>query len=401
MSPTAMMMMDEVAELLEREGPLAPVDLSRGSSGFALGKHIGLAIDAAELTALSRYGDFQGMSPLRAGLSRFCGECYAADVSADRIIVTDGASGALMLAFGTLLEAGTEVILPEWGYPLYPVLADLIGAKPMYVPLTPAFKYDLDALERAITPRTHAIVLNNPVNPFGTVYTLDELRCVASLGVPVISDEVYALLTFERRAPSMLDVDPEALVVNSFSKTFALPGLRIGYLLAPPHLVHRAGALKRHLNAVTSIPSQVLAAKILPHWRRLVEAHVTFLRGCRDGFFEAAVGLEIAAIPKAGFFATVLCHAHDSADAARDLCLRYRLAVAPASDFAGPNRSSIDGRADGRPPAMNFVRVNFAAGSALTAQGVARLREYLCESPPAHPPATLRSPPDGGQKCGP
>jgi len=368
------MAMDGVCtHLRDRTDGPRPIDLCRGSSGFNVQQYIDLGLAHPGLDKLARYQDSAGLPLLRDGLSTMLCEAHGVDISPDRICVTDGASGALLVALWSMLDPGTEALIPEWAYPFFKVLVSMVGAKCVFVPVTDEFKFDLDELEKRVTPRTRAIILNTPVNPFGSVYTKEELARITSLGIPVVSDEVYSLLVHTGAAPSVLEIEGEHVVAGSFSKIFSLPSLRIGYLVLPAHKVERIVAIKRHLNVVTSIPSQLLAGQIVKHWRKLAGAHVSYLRDCRQVFLKEARDLSLLRVPEAGLFATVDVSNYGRSDVvARDLCRRENLAVAPSSDFEAADANDCQVT---RP--LEFLRVNYCADATDLPDGISRLKRYL------------------------
>jgi aspartate/methionine/tyrosine aminotransferase len=365
--------MDEIKDLMAQAhcGPTALIDLASGTSHFDIRQHAELTLDAGALSDVARYGDCMGMYSLRCRVAEFLEEVHGTRVDPGRIMITDGASGALTIALGALLQPGAEAIIPGVSYPMFSVVAEHFGARCICAPLTAARKVDIDAIEESITPRTRAIVLNSPSNPFGTVLERSELSRLASFGVPLVSDEVYSVLSYDGRVPSALEVEGDHFVINSFSKAFAVPGLRIGYVVIPDRLVTATKAWRRLVNIATSMPSQLLAHRLIEDGPAIIRAHREFLHARRDAFVEIAAGLELALVPRNGMFGVIdvsSCE-RDSDDIARELVLTHRLSVVPGADFC---RLAPDGGTTSR-----FLRVNFSCHPTTLAEGLGRLERYL------------------------
>jgi aspartate/methionine/tyrosine aminotransferase len=366
--------MDEIKDLMaaarcgSAQGQL--IDLASGTSHFDIREHADLTLDAGALSDIARYGDCMGMYSLRCGVSDFLAEIHGVRIEPARIMITDGASGALTIALGALLHPGAEAIIPAVAYPMFSVVAEHFGARCISVPLTSEFKVDIDAIAAHVTERTRAIVLNSPSNPFGTVLEMSELRRLASLGVPLVSDEVYSILSYDGRVPSALELDGDHFVINSFSKAFAVPGLRIGYVVMPERLVNATKSWRRLVNVATSMPSQVIADRLVRNGPAIIRAHREFLHARRDAFVEVARDLDLALVPKNGMFGVIDVSSSDRAsDAiARDLVLTQRVSVVPGADFC---------RLAQHDDAGDFLRVNFSCSRTVLTEGLDRLHRYL------------------------
>jgi (5-formylfuran-3-yl)methyl phosphate transaminase len=144
-----------------------------------------------------------------------------------------------LLILAALLEPGTEVILTDPHYACYPNFIRFLGGVPVCVPIEAAagFQIDPDAVGRAITDKTRAILINSPANPTGIVMEPDRMRALAKFDVPIISDEIYHGLVYEGRENTILEFTRNAFVVNGFSKLFAMTGWRLGYLMSLPQHV--------------------------------------------------------------------------------------------------------------------------------------------------------------------
>ncbi|WCB96331.1 Aspartate aminotransferase [Baekduia alba] len=228
------------------------VSLASGEPDFDTPAHITRALVEAIEGGATHYGAWDGDPELRAALAETCGTGERRDRAAEEVLITHGGSGALAAALLGTLNPGDEVIVTTPTYSLYADLARLAGAQPRTVPLTEGFRLDLDAIA-AVAPAARMITLCNPGNPTGSVCTADELRALAAIAeehdLLVVSDEAYERIVYPGSGfTSALDVPELAdrlLYVQTFSKTYAMTGWRLGYLCAPADVVRSAALVHR------------------------------------------------------------------------------------------------------------------------------------------------------------
>ena len=194
----------------------------------------------------------QGTLELREAICRKYQRDYGVAVRPEQVLVSGGSSVLLFLAIRLLAPPGSEVLITDPGYACYDNLIHLAEATPVRVPLRleDGFQLDPDAVRQAITPRTRALLINSPMNPTGVVFRPEILRELTALGIPVISDEIYADLTYGNRPQSLLEFTEEAIALNGFSKYYAMTGWRLGYLIAPESWM--PGIVKMHQNLMIS-----------------------------------------------------------------------------------------------------------------------------------------------------
>ena len=199
-------------------------------------------------------------------ISKFEAEQHALRYSPDEILLTVGATEALFTAFQTICNPGDEVIIPTPAFLLYEALVQLSGAKPVFLPTEDnRYQIDPDQLRAAITDKTKAIILNSPNNPTGCIYTkknLDEIHAVVrDLPIFVVCDDVYRTLVYSGDYHSFAeypDMRNRLIIVNSFSKPYAMTGWRLGWVMADAPVRERMQVF--HQYAVTSVPSFVQRA---------------------------------------------------------------------------------------------------------------------------------------------
>lgn len=224
---------------------------------------------AASTEQLAAYSTNLGFAHARAAIAQ------AANRTAPEVMLTIGAQHALTLAMLGLLQPGDEVLIPDPAFPVYDMTARWIGATPIHYALRAESGFQPDPAEivRLITPRTRLMVINTPCNPTGVCWREDVLQeilaCLTRHGVPYLSDEVYSTLAFDPVSgaptptppplPSVLS--PEGgLVANSLSKSHALMGWRLGWLIAPPDILQKLIPLQQITIACAATPSQEAAA---------------------------------------------------------------------------------------------------------------------------------------------
>jgi aminotransferase len=223
------------------------------------------AVESIEGGDRQTYTPYAGLPELRAGIARKLREHNGLEVEPDQVLVSPGSSGALFAAGQCLIEPGDEVILFEPFYSYHISQLRLLGATPVTVPLAaPTWELDLDALRRALTPRTRAVIVNTPANPTGKVFSREELEAIAGLldgsDVVVLTDEVYEYMLFDGRehvSPATVPgLDGRTLTIGGFSKTFSITGWRIGYLAGPAELVDAIGLVQDQMLVCAARPMQ-------------------------------------------------------------------------------------------------------------------------------------------------
>lgn len=362
--------MDEVMGVFEQvdHQRQEPINFGKGVSCFNPFDYVDACLNGESLGWHVGYGDINGLESLRHAICRYYGEKFDYDLAPQRVCITDGASGALNIALAMLLETDGEIILPKSHYPAYKVLAQIFEARCILVPVRDDYCIDVEQLPRFITRKTRAILLNSPSNPHGAVLSADELEAISRLGVPVIFDEVYQSLPLGNEPiPSAIHCSDRHMLVNSLSKSLAIAGFRVGYLIVPESQVQLMTNVKAILNMCTSLPSQMLAEKLFRHWDELVGRHRQMLRGNWCTFEQTAkhFGLRLRSQPKAGFFALVdVAEANrDAMQVSHELARYHALGSTPGIDFQHYDNA--------------FLRLNFACHPHQIKPGLARLANYL------------------------
>ena len=248
------------AEELEREGKNI-VHMEIGQPDF---KTPAPDVEAARLS-LTRgdhgYAPTLGIRELREAIATRESKKRGIEVNWRNVAIMPGGKTAIFIAMAATLEAGDEVLYPDPGFPTYRNVSDYLRCVPKALPIVESrdFSFDREAFTRLVSPKTRMIILNSPSNPTGGVIPKDDLHFVAASAIKnnswILSDEIYDELSFdEDRVASIWDIPEvreQTIVLNSFSKTFAMAGWRLGYMIVPDSLISIVDALSVNLFAST------------------------------------------------------------------------------------------------------------------------------------------------------
>ncbi len=241
-----------------------PVNLSIGQPDFPVPPEVKRAMIAAIEADRSGYTLTEGIPPLRDKLQA---QVDAQFGQADRkLMVCSGTSGGLTLALLGLVNPGDEVIYLDPYFVMYPGAIALAGGVPVRISTYPDFRLPLERIAAAISPRTKMILLNSPGNPTGVCYTRDEIRQVAELAaeknVCLVSDEIYSRFSFDEPHCSPAEFNSQTIVIDGFSKPYAMTGLRSAYLHGPGEIVDALAQLQQltFVNAPTPVQWGSIAA---------------------------------------------------------------------------------------------------------------------------------------------
>jgi aspartate/methionine/tyrosine aminotransferase len=279
------------ARALEAEGR-SIIHLQIGEPDFDTPAHVREAAKQALDDGATHYAPFPGIPALR--------EAIAADVTArkgfaaepSQVFVTVGGKGVMLYAILGLADPGDEVIVPDPGYPIYESLTRFVGAVPIPIPIRMEhdFRLDVDELATLITPRTRVLFINSPANPTGGVLTRSDLERIAALAIEhdlwVVADEIYGRILYDGEEhvsiASLPGMAERTIVLDGFSKTFAMTGWRLGYAVVPPSLIETYGQLV--INTISCAPTFVQegAVQALEGPQDDVEAMVVEFKARRD-----------------------------------------------------------------------------------------------------------------------
>jgi aspartate/methionine/tyrosine aminotransferase len=339
MRPFLAMEVMERAFAMERAGEDV-IHLEIGEPDFPAHPAAGKACIRAIESGQTHYTDSRGLSELREAIADDHRRRFGVDVEPERIIVSNGTSPAMLLVFSFLVGEGDEVVLGAPHYPCYPNFIRMSGGVPVAVPMDPEVGYamDVEAVRAALTPRTRAIVVSSPANPTGAVQSEETMRGLVSLGVPIISDEIYDGLLYDgAKVTSALQISDDAYVLDGFSKRYAMTGYRLGYAIVPHGSVRAIQVMQQNLFISANCFVQHAGLAVLRDrsdaLEEMLAAYTRRRRLLIDGLRE--LGFRIPVEPKGAFyvFADARAFDSDSLRLAFALLERAKVGTVPGIDF--------------------------------------------------------------------
>jgi aspartate aminotransferase len=241
----------------------------------------------------THYGPSAGLPTLREAIAEEVSQSRGVPVSVDEVVVVPGGKPIIFFAILALVEEGDEVLYPNPGFPIYESMIDFVGAKavPIHLREEMDFRLDVNELADAITDRTKVIIINSPQNPTGGVLTEQDIRDIAAAigdrDIMVLSDEIYSRLIFEGRHFSIMTI-PEmrerTILLDGFSKTYAMTGWRMGYGVMRPDLAAHISRLMTNSNSCTASFTQVAGIEALRGDQSSVDKMCAEFRRRRDSF---------------------------------------------------------------------------------------------------------------------
>lgn len=352
------------------------IDLTLGEPGFISPKHV---IDEGVkylLEGRTKYTPNAGIPELREAIAeKLLVENGIKCDPAKNLIVTAGATQALMLAMVTIVNPGDEVILQTPNWPDYLGQIDMVGAKPVWATVTEdtGFKMTADIIEPLITEKTKLIIINSPSNPTGGILEYEDLEKIAALvrkhKVFIISDEPYEKLIYDGHKHYSLaafdGLEDYVLTINSFSKTYAMTGWRVGYICANEHIMKNL--VKLHENMIASINEafQFAAISALKNGEKDIEEMVKVYKSNRDYLVEGLNSIKgfSCIMPEGAFYAfpNIKAFGMSSREVANLIFDKTHVVVAPGSAFG--------------PGGEGYLRICYASSHDRVVEAVERLKD--------------------------
>lgn len=336
------------------------------------------AAPAAALAALSTalaqplgYTVPMGMPELREGIAGLYRRWYGIDLDPARVVVTPGSSGAFLLAFAALFDAGDRVAVGEPGYPSYRQILRAMSVQPVGMQTRAENRYQ--PVPEDIPADVQGVMIASPGNPSGTMLDRAALGALVArtqeVGAALISDEIYHGLDYGPRAVSALELTDDVVVINSFSKYFSMTGWRVGWLVVPPGMVRTFGRLVANMFICAPHASQVAALGALtPEADAEAQANLAVYAQNRRLMLERlpAMGFDRIAPPDGAFYvyADVSALTGDSRVLAADILDKAGVAVTPGLDF-DPVRGA------------GTLRLSYACSTVEVIEGLDRLSAYM------------------------
>ena len=310
-----------------------------------------------------------GLPDLRAKIAALYGERHGLNISADRVIVTSGSSGAFLLAFTALFEAGDRVALGSPCYPSYRQILTALSLVPVDIPTAPEHRYQ--PTPETLPDDIQGLIVASPANPTGTM--LDKpamsslIEAAAAKGAAFVSDEIYHGLDFGQKAVSALEISDDTYVINSFSKYFSMTGWRIGWMVVPEDHVRTIERLAQNMFICPPHASQIAALAAMECDDEL-QVNVDVYKANRALMLEGlpAAGFTQIAPPDGAFYiyADVSDVTSDARAFAAEILAEAGVAVTPGVDFD---------KARGH----GTLRFSYARSSEDIAEGLKRLKSFM------------------------
>lgn len=320
------------------------IHLEIGEPDFTTAEPIVRAGQAALGAGHTRYTAARGLPQLREAIARFYADRYRLSIDPERILITPGGSGALLLATSLLVDPGKHWLLADPGYPCNRHFLRLVEGAAQLVPVGPEVRYQLtpELVERFWSSDSVGALVASPANPTGTLLERDELGALSQAlkqrGGHLVVDEIYHGLTYGCEAASVLDVDDEAFVLNSFSKYFGMTGWRLGWLVAPPAAVGELEKLAQNLYiSAPSMAQHAALACFEPETLAILEQRRGEFAARRDYLLPALreLGFRIAVEPQGAFYlyADISALGGDAFAFCRHFLETEHVAFTPGIDF--------------------------------------------------------------------
>ncbi|MCQ2973905.1 MAG: pyridoxal phosphate-dependent aminotransferase [Bacteroidales bacterium] len=368
MSPFIVMEVLERAQELQRQG-VDIIHMEVGEPDFDVPKCVKLSINEAVNNGKTHYTHSLGDFVLRSKIAGLYKNEYNVDFLPDNVVVTSGSSTAILLVLQLLCNPNDEVIIFNPGYSCYKNFILSVNAIPVEVNLNPddGFKININDIKAKISEKTRAIFINSPSNPFGTLIDENTMKQIASLNIPIISDEIYHGLVYKDIAHSILEYTDNAFVINGFSKRYAMTGLRLGYLISPIKFMRKLQIMQQNLFICAPSISQFAGISAIENSQSDVdymkklynERRVYLINRLRD------LGFKILVEPQAAFyiFVDARMYASDTYKFAFDILENAHVGVTPGIDFGSQGQG--------------FLRFSYANSLENIVEATNRIEKYL------------------------
>ncbi len=385
-APSATLKINAMANEMRAQGRDV-ISLGAGEPDFPTPEHICRAAHQAIDEGFTRYTAASGMPALRQATADYIAREKGVSYAANQVLICTGAKQALVNALFAMLDPGDEVILPAPCWVSYPEMIAMAGGKAVwvYADESEGFVPGIEKLRAAVTERTKAIIVNSPSNPTGAVWTREQLLAVGQLAVEkdfyIISDEIYDQLVYDgAEAVSIASLSPaiyaRTVLVNGFSKSFAMTGWRLGYAAGPKALIAAMGAYQSHATGNPNSIAQAAGLAALQGDQQCVRDMAAAFARRRDlivSLVRALPGVSCFE-PKGAFYImldvrSLLGREYDgrvieSSEDVAALLLEYaQIAVVPGDPFGAPG----------------YCRVSYAVSDARIIEAMRRLRAFLAE----------------------
>ncbi len=317
----------------------------------------------------TKYTSSIGIQNLREIIAHSYNKKYTQNITSENIVVTSGSSPAIFMSILTLIDPGDEVIITDPHYACYPQIIKIAGGVPKKVRIYEenGFQIDVAEIKKNITAKTRAIIINSPANPTGVILDKEVFREISSLGIPIISDEIYHGLEYTKSANTIYEFTDNAFVINGFSKLYAMTGWRLGYVIAPGKFIRPIQKLQQNLFISPNPFVQEAGITAIEKAENETESMVSefdvrrklMLNELKDS------GFNILNEPDGAFyiFLNISNYTSDSYKLSFDILDKAGVAVTPGIDFG-----------DG---GEGYIRFSYATSRERITEGIKRVTDYF------------------------
>ncbi|MBR2577552.1 MAG: aminotransferase class I/II-fold pyridoxal phosphate-dependent enzyme [Erysipelotrichaceae bacterium] len=352
------------------------ISLGVGEPDFITPWHIREEAISAIEKGRTFYTGNKGLLELRQGICSYYKRRFNVEYDAEEnCIVTVGGSEAIDISLRAVINPGDEVILPTPAYVAYAAIIEMAGAKVVEVELKDeeGFKLTPEALKSALSPKTKAVILNFPGNPTGGIMTREDYAKIVPIlkeaGIFVITDEIYAELTYEQKHCTIAEFDEikdRTIVINGFSKSYSMTGYRVGYLLAHKDLIGMIVKIHQYVIMCASTPCQYAALEAINNGDKDVEEMFVSFKQRRNYIVKELnrIGLKTP-MPQGAFyvFPSIKCTGLSSEEFCNQLLEEENLALVPGNDFGDAGEG--------------FVRISYAYSLSEIKTAIEKLEDFL------------------------
>jgi aspartate/methionine/tyrosine aminotransferase len=363
-----------VMDVMERAntmsaGGRAVIHLEVGEPDFQTPECIRNAALKAMNEGKTHYTDSLGIPELRSAICDHYKKTYGVAVDPEQVLVTAGSSPGLLMAIACLVDAHDEIIMSDPYYACYPNFVKILHAHPNCIPTgsDEGFQLNPDKVRDSISSYTKGILINSPANPTGVCLDSAHLEELSSVGLPIISDEIYHGLVYKSEQHSILEYTDNAIVINGFSKAYAMTGWRLGWAIFPKSLIRTAQKLQQNLMICApsfaqfgGIAALTQAGPDVEHMREVFAQRRKVMLDHMDRH-----GFRVEVEPTGAFYVLVNMKdiSTDSYSLAMDILDNTGVGVTPGIDFG--------------PGAGTYIRFSYANSQENIIQGIEKVAEYI------------------------
>lgn len=361
------------------------ISFAIGEPDFATPDHIKQAGIEAIQRDETHYGPSAGIMPLRQAIAEYISKTRNISVDPEQVVVTPGAKPIIFYTILACVNPGDEVIYPNPGFPIYESVIRFVGAKPVPAPLLEEkeFRFDVEDLRKKVNERTKLIILNSPHNPTGGMLTPQDLQAVAEIALEydlwVLSDEVYSRIVFDGEfysIASLPDMQERTILLDGFSKTYAMTGWRLGYGVMNKRLAQDIARLETNVESCTATFTQWAGVEALKGPQTPSQQMTETFRRRRDLIVKGLNEIEgiKCIMPRGAFYVfpnvTQACRKlglPDSKALQRKLLYEGSVAVLPRTSFGSKNEGETE----------EYLRLSYATSEAQIVEGLKRIKQVI------------------------